>query len=268
MQKKLFLGAALGVAMLANTAFAEVNTAYLANELRSYPGWPLEVYCNATDVNVRTQPNTDCDVITMLQKGDKFYVFRVVDVVNSEYTWLLGTTEKGHSGFMASKYLDVTPRAASAAGRFNAALEADWIMDPEIFASGAYYPGPVEKNTDDTISYADKKVQVGPRLFYIDSAKNRVSEVKINKLHGMMAGYAVGQQLDTDRYIELDGYLKMNGWENDPMGVGISDTHHMFGWVKYAYNARGQKFLHKSFYVKLDSKDVISEIIYCEHDVH
>lgn len=41
MQKKLFLSAALGLAMFANTAFAEVNTAYLANELRSYPGWPL-----------------------------------------------------------------------------------------------------------------------------------------------------------------------------------------------------------------------------------
>ena len=138
MQKRIFLSAALGLAIFANTAFAEVNTAYLANELRSYPGWPLEVYCNATDVNVRTQPNTDCDVITMLQRGDKFYVSRVVDVVNSEYKWLLGTTEKGHVGFMASKYLDTTPRAASAAGRFNAALEADWIMDPEIFASGAY----------------------------------------------------------------------------------------------------------------------------------
>ena len=50
MQKKIFLSAALGLAIFANTAFAEVNTAYLANELRSYPGWPLEVYCNATDV--------------------------------------------------------------------------------------------------------------------------------------------------------------------------------------------------------------------------
>lgn len=146
--------------------------------------------------------------------------------------------------------------------------EADWIMDPEIFASGAYYPGPVEQNTDDTITYADKKLQVGPRLFYIDSAKNRVSEVKINKLHGMMAGYAVGQLLNTDSQIRLDGYLKMNGWEYDYMSRGRSDTHYMIGWLKYAYNARGQKFLHKSFYVKLDSKEVISEIIYCEHDVH
>ena len=168
----------------------------------------------------------------------------------------------------SAKYLDTTPRAASAAGRFNAALEADWIMDPEIFASGAYYPGPVEQNTDDIISYADKKMQVGPRLFYIDSARNKVNDVKINKLHGSMAGYAVGQQLDTDRQIALDGYLKMNGWENDSMGVGISDTHHMIGWVKYAYNARGQKCLHKSFYVKLDSRDVIAEIMYCESDVH
>ena len=268
MQKKLFLSAALGLAIFANTAFAEVNTDYLANELRSYPGWPLEVYCNATDVNVRTQPNTDCDVITRLQRGDKFYVSRVVDVVNSEYKWLLGANEKGHVGFMASKYLDTTPRAASAAGRFNAALEADWIMDPKIFASNAYYLGRVEKNTDDTISYADKKMQVGPRLFYIDSARNKVNEVKVNKLHGSMAGYAVGQQLDTDRQITLDGYLKMNGWEDDYMGGGRSDTHYMIGWLKYAYNARGQKCLHKSFYVKLDSRDVIAEIIYCESDVH
>lgn len=111
-------------------------------------------------------------------------------------------------------------------------------------------------------------MQVGPRLFYIDSARNKVNDVKINKLHGSMAGYAVGQQLDTDRQIALDGYLKMNGWENDSMGVGISDTHHMIGWVKYAYNARGQKCLHKSFYVKLDSRDVIAEIMYCESDVH
>ena len=72
----------------------------------------------------------------------------------------------------------------------------------------------------------------------------------------------------SDRQIDLDGYLKMNGWEDDPMGVGISDTHHMIGWVKYAYNARGQKCLNKSFYVKLDSRDVIAEIIYCESDVH
>lgn len=83
-----------------------------------------------------------------------------------------------------------------------------------------------------------------------------------------MAGYAVGQLLNTDSQIRLNGYLKMNGWEDDYMGGGRSDTHYMIGWLKYAYNARRQKFLHKSFYVKLDSKDVISEIIYCEHDVH
>ena len=72
----------------------------------------------------------------------------------------------------------------------------------------------------------------------------------------------------TIKFTVLDGYLKMNGWEDDYMGGGRSDTHYMIGWLKYAYNARGQKFLHKSFYVKLDSKEVISEIIYCEHDVH
>lgn len=37
MQKRIFLSAALGLAMFANTAFAEVNTDYLANELSLIP---------------------------------------------------------------------------------------------------------------------------------------------------------------------------------------------------------------------------------------
>lgn len=71
--------------------------------------------------------------------------------------------------------------------------------------------------------------------------------MKINKLHGMMAGYAVGQLLNTDSQIRLDGYLKMNGWEDDYMGRGRSDTHYMIGWLKYAYNARGQNSCTRAF---------------------
>ena len=68
-------------------------------------------------------------------------------------------------------------------------------------------------------------MQVGPRLFYIDSARNKVNDVKINKLHGSMAGYAVGQRLDTDRQIALDGYLK-NEW--------LGERFYGCGYIGYA----------------------------------
>ena len=72
MKKKLLLGAALGLALLANTAFA-ISADYLSGELEANPRYPYETYCNAADVNVRSEANIDCDVVTMLQNGDNFY---------------------------------------------------------------------------------------------------------------------------------------------------------------------------------------------------
>lgn len=94
MKKKLLLGAALGLALLANTAFA-ISADYLSSELEANPRYPYETYCNAADVNVRSEANTDCDVVTMLQNGDKFYVRKVFYVAGSEYVWLYGSTERG-----------------------------------------------------------------------------------------------------------------------------------------------------------------------------
>ncbi len=56
MKKKLLLGAALGLALLANTAFA-ISADYLSGELEANPRYPYETYCNAADVNVRSEAN-------------------------------------------------------------------------------------------------------------------------------------------------------------------------------------------------------------------
>lgn len=78
MKKNLFLGMTLGMALLANTAFAHLSGGYLSDIIDEHPRWPLPTQCIATDVNLRTEPNTNCEVVTMLQNGDKFYARKVV----------------------------------------------------------------------------------------------------------------------------------------------------------------------------------------------
>lgn len=56
MKKKLLLGVTLGLALLANTAFA-ISADYLSGELEANPRYPYETYCNAADVNVRSEAN-------------------------------------------------------------------------------------------------------------------------------------------------------------------------------------------------------------------
>lgn len=54
------------------TAFA-ISADYISGELEANPRYPYKTYCNAADVNVRSEANTDCDIVTMLQNGDNFY---------------------------------------------------------------------------------------------------------------------------------------------------------------------------------------------------
>lgn len=54
MKKNLFLGMTLGMALLANTAFAHLSGGYLSDIIDEHPRWPLATQCIATDVNLRT----------------------------------------------------------------------------------------------------------------------------------------------------------------------------------------------------------------------
>ena len=54
MKKNLFLGMTLGMALLANTAFAHLSGGYLSDIIDEHQRWPLATQCIATDVNLRT----------------------------------------------------------------------------------------------------------------------------------------------------------------------------------------------------------------------
>ena len=100
MKKKLFWGGTLGMARLANTAFAHLSGGNLSDIIDGHPRWPLATKCRAADVNLGAEPNTNCEVVTMLQNGDKFYARKVVFIPNSKYVGEYGTTEKGCRGYM------------------------------------------------------------------------------------------------------------------------------------------------------------------------
>ena len=165
MKKNLFLGMTLGMALLANTAFAHLSGGYLSDIIDEHPRWPLATQCIATDVNLRTEPNTNCEVVTMLQNGDKFYARKVVFIPDSKYVWVYGTTEKGYRGYMYNQYISALPDgqyAHSDEGRFQASVEANWINDPAGYAAGSGYSmGRVEHADDMNIAYDLNKVQVG-----------------------------------------------------------------------------------------------------------
>lgn len=238
MKKKLLLGAALGLALLANTAFA-ISADYLSSELEANPRYPYETYCNAAYVNVRSEANTDCDVVTMLQNGDKFYVRKVFYVAGSEYVWLYGSTERGQRGYMASRYLSAEPEAESTAGRFKAALESEFIWNPADYAAySGYKMGAVEPAPEIKRSFDVRKVRVGPREFLLYEADDKTFEVVINRIPGDIAGYAV----------------------DDEPGQKI------YGWQKSKMDADGFDRLENGFYITVNNKRIIEKISYAVYN--
>ena len=267
MKKKLLLGAALGLALLANTAFA-ISADYLSSELEANPRYPYETYCNAADVNVRSEANTDCDVVTMLQNGDKFYVRKVFYVAGSEYVWLYGSTERGQRGYMASQYLSAEPEAESTAGRFKAALESEFIWNPADYAAySGYKMGAVEPAPEIKRSFDVRKVRVGPREFLLYEAADKTFEVVINRIPGDIAGYAVGQYFDVSDYKTLNSRFSMLGWNEAPVDAADDEPgQKIYGWQKSKRDADGFDRLENGFYVTVNNKRIIEKISYAVYN--
>ena len=105
MKKKFFLSLALGMSLFSSVAFAELNGRQVEAEFKGYFGWPITALCTGSDVNLRTDPGTDSNVITMLQKGDEFHitdvVFRPIFAFIKTYFLKLGMLE-GWLGFVLS----------------------------------------------------------------------------------------------------------------------------------------------------------------------
>lgn len=236
MKKKFVAGLVFGLTMMANLAFAEIATDYLQNVLQDNNGWPLATVCTGSDVNLRTDANTNCEVIDMLQKGDIFYVKEVI--TRPDYTWCKGVTAKGQTGFMVSKYLEQAPRAATKSERFRAAFLSSKIYDGERLAKAMgddfkYKPELVETVNEEVFSYAPHRYKVvycwihGEKLndgsfetigiVFEDSGYDRNYNI---------AGLEVGQKVDVETLKAFSKNMNMIGWD-DPYVIkkGIDECY-------------------------------------------
>lgn len=269
MKKKLFLGMTLGMALLANTAFAHLSGGYLSDIIDEHQRWPLATQCIAKDVNLRTEPNTNCEVVTMLQNGDKFYARKVVFIPNSKYVWVYGTTEKGYRGYMYNQFIGALPDgqyAHSDEGRFQAAVEANWINDPAGYAAGSGYSmGRAEHADDMNIAYDLNKVQVGPRVFYTRAFDGKTYQVVINKAPGEMAGYAVGQHFDQQERNNFYDMMRRIGWHES--AVDAEEPTNTIVWEKSVLDADGFDRPAKQLIITLNDNDVIESFTYINYDL-
>lgn len=166
--KKLIISAMLASCICA-TASAEIYPASVTQALENpniNSAWPYTTVCSAEDVNLRTQPNTNCDVITMLQRGDKFYVSNVIP--GNEYTWMEGITTNGDHGYMVSKYLESGENAALRRERFRAAIQSSMIYNHLKFANIVDLPvgKNIEKLKEEKFGYAPQIIRVGNSEFH------------------------------------------------------------------------------------------------------
>lgn len=119
MKRKLFLLAALISSLFCCPAYAQDNTMLKTeyNEKENYKvyaetievltpefkdlianGNPVEMYCIATNVNVRQEPNIHCFIFDQLQPGT------TVEAIATNGEWICITTEEGIA-FVYAKYL-------------------------------------------------------------------------------------------------------------------------------------------------------------------
>lgn len=117
MKRKLFVIVALISTLFCCPAFAQDTTLLKYEEKENYKvytktvanltpefidliadGQPKEMYCTATNVNVRQEPNTNCHIFDKLQHGT------TVEAIATDGEWICITTQDGIA-FVYGKYL-------------------------------------------------------------------------------------------------------------------------------------------------------------------
>lgn len=267
MKKKLFVGVAFGLTMVANLAYAEIATDYLQNVLQDNNGWPLATVCTGSDVNLRTDASTNCEVIDMMQRGDLFYVKEVV--TRPDYTWCMGVTAKGQTGFMVSKYLEQAPRAATKIERFRAAFVSSTIYDGERLAKAMgdnfkYRPELVEELKEEVFHYAPHRYKVNFSWIHgekqSDGTFHTIGVVHEDSGYDRnynIAGLEVGQKFNVETIKAFSKNMNMIGWE-DPYEIK-ADMKECYWYLKDTVD--GQERPVEGFGIKINN-GYISEIRY------
>lgn len=199
------------------TASAEIHPASVTQALENpniNSAWPYAMVCSAEDVNLRTQPNTNCDVITMLQKGDKFYVSKVIP--GSEYTWMEGITSNGDRGYMVSKYLNPSENAALRRERFRAAIQSSLIYNHQKFADIVDLPvgRNIEKLKEEKFGYASQMVRVGNSEFHgeVEGDNFHVIGVILKDSNYKFASLKVGDPITAADLKAIDKDMQTINW--------------------------------------------------------
>ena len=264
MLKKTLIGTLLGLSLFSATAFAELNCPVIEQELQNYSGWPLTAICIGSDVNLRTEPSTSCEVVTMLQPDDKFYMRRVI--YKNDYNWIEGITDKGDKGYMVSKYLVISPTSTTRADRFEAALASSMIFDPEKFSklTGYAYDGTSQKANPQLFGYAPDKIKIGPYWVHGEATTSGFDTIGVAiPLPGYkVAGLEVGDTLNPQQLETFNQDMQNSNWRPgfDNLAREL-ETNHKLYWYVYdkvdglerPVQALGLKF----------KKQQITEIQYC-----
>lgn len=224
----------LAITAMPPGALAQIDPQYLREVLTEDNGWPLSTLCTGTDVRVRAEANTNCDIITYLQPGDVFYVKEVITM--ADYDWCKGVTAQGERGFVAINYLQLAHDAATQNGRFKAAFETDRIFDGETLAQEIditfqYDPSKVIALEEEIFHYAPYKYQVGNNWIHGDMLSNGEFipiGVLITGPGHKVAGLEVGQKLTDEEFDLFKKNMNLIGWEGPH---SYNDEHY---W--YLYN--------------------------------
>lgn len=214
MKKKLLAALLLGMTLLTPKVLAEIAPDQLQAVLSEYPGWPLATYCTGTDVRVRAEANTDCDVVDWLQPGDVFYVKELFP--QDDYCWYKGVTPGGEQGFVAINFLEQAPGAEAQAERFKAAFATDTTYEGKALAKDLYDPEQVIRLEQETFHYAPCKYRVGNSWLHGDILPHGFFEIIGVEIVGpghKVAGLEVGQTLTEADLANFSQNMNLIGWE-------------------------------------------------------
>lgn len=123
--------------------------------LNNYVADNTKVYCNATNVNLRTGPSTSYEVITMLSKDAK--MTRIAKSISNGERWDRVQLENGMIGYIFQTYVTEMPTYNKVTG-INLDKEELYISIGENFKINAYVEPTNANNTKINFKSDDEKI--------------------------------------------------------------------------------------------------------------
>ena len=195
----------------------------LLNQESGVPtSWPVGLYCAGSDVNLRSAPNLDSDVVGVLQEGDLLYCLSIASARFYEgYPWFAVITSQGQKGFVNAKFLGQVENSMTRAERFKAAFDSSVFYDfTSLVAAHDGLCGNgnsrLEEQEKQQYGYAKYKIALGDYTgwSYCETIDNKPVQraAKIVKAGYKVAGLEVGEAMDAERLAQFSKDMQAMGW--------------------------------------------------------